>query len=59
MPRISGVNIPDNKKIEYALPYLYGIGRTLAKKVLTEAKIDFNKRAKTLTVEEINRLHAV
>lgn len=59
MPRIAGVNIPDNKKVEFALPYLYGVGRSLAKKILAEAKIDIGKRAKTLTIEEINRLHAV
>lgn len=54
--RIVGVNIPDNKKIEYALPYIYGIGLTSARKILKEAQVDFNKRAKDLTAQEINRI---
>ncbi|HOK35396.1 MAG TPA: 30S ribosomal protein S13 [Candidatus Pacearchaeota archaeon] len=56
MPRIAGVNIPENKKILYSLPYIYGIGLSLAKKILTEANIDFEKRAKDLTAEEVDRL---
>jgi small subunit ribosomal protein S13 len=56
MPRIAGINIPDNKKIIYSLAYLYGIGRSLAKKIITELKINPDKRAKDLTVEELNRL---
>jgi len=56
MPRISGITIPDNKRIEIALTYIYGIGRSLAKKILIETKIDFNKKAKDLTPEEINLL---
>jgi len=56
MPRILGVDIPREKRIEAALPYLYGVGPYRAKKILTEAKIDFNRRAKDLTDEEIARL---
>jgi small subunit ribosomal protein S13 len=56
MPRIAGVNIPDNKRIEVALTYVYGIGRTLSNKILTQAKIDPNVRANKLTAEEVNRL---
>lgn len=56
MPRIAGINIPDNKKIIYSLAYLYGIGQNLAKKIILESKINPNKRAKDLTVEELNRL---
>lgn len=56
MPRIAGVNIPDNKKIEVALTYVYGIGRTLSNKILAQAKIDPNIRANKLTAEEVNRL---
>jgi len=56
MPRIAGVNIPDNKRIEVALTYVYGIGRTLSNKILTQAKIDPNIRANKLTAEEVNRL---
>lgn len=54
--RIAGVNIPDNKKIEYALPYIYGIGLPLAKKILAGAQIDPNKWAKNLEPAEVNRL---
>ncbi len=54
--RIAGSNIPDNKRIEVALTYLYGIGRTLAVKTLAAAKVDVNKRAKELTAEEVNRI---
>lgn len=56
MPRIAGINIPDNKRIEIALTYVYGIGRTLSNKILTQAKIDPNVRANKLTAEEVNRL---
>ena len=54
--RIFGVNIPDNKRIEIALTYLYCVGRPLAGRILQSAKVDMNKRAKTLTPEEINRI---
>jgi len=56
MPRIAGINIPDNKRIEVALTYVYGIGRTLSNKILAQAKIDPNVRANKLTAEEVNRL---
>ncbi len=54
--RISGINIPDNKRIEIALTYLYGIGRTLSQKILTGTGIDWNKRAKDLTPDEVNKI---
>lgn len=56
MPRIAGISIPDDKKIEFALPYIYGIGHALSVKILAEAGIDPNKRARELTVEENNKL---
>jgi small subunit ribosomal protein S13 len=56
MPRIAGVNIPENKRIEIALTYIYGIGRPLSKRVLDELKIDFNKKASELTPKEVNDL---
>ena len=59
MPRLLGVNIPDNKKIEYALTYIYGIGPVLSKNVLLKAKIDLNKRAKDLTQDELNKIKEV
>lgn len=54
--RILGITIPDNKKIAFALPYIYGIGRTTAGEVLAQTKIDPDKRAKDLTPEEVNRI---
>ncbi len=54
--RIIGTNIPDNKQIEIALTYLYGIGRALSQKILAATKIDPRKRAKDMTPEEVNRI---
>ncbi|MBI2625210.1 MAG: 30S ribosomal protein S13 [Candidatus Nealsonbacteria bacterium] len=56
MPRIAGVNIPENKRIEIALTYIYGIGRSLSAKILKEANIDFNLRASQLNAEQTNKL---
>jgi len=47
--RISGINIPKDKKVIISLSYLYGIGPTLSKKILSEAKVDGNIRVKDLT----------
>lgn len=59
MPRISGVNIPDNKRIEVALTYIYGIGLTLSNLILDTAGIDKNKRAKDLSGDEINKIQGI
>ena len=56
MPRIAGINIPDNKQIEIALTYIYGIGRPLARKILNQLNIDRSRRASQLTTEELSRL---
>ena len=56
MPRIAGVNIPDNKQILISLTYLYGIGASLAKDILKGSGIDFSKKAKNLSQEELDRL---
>jgi small subunit ribosomal protein S13 len=56
MARIKGVDIPDNKRIEIALTYIYGIGRSLSNKILTDAKVDINKRAGKLDNDELNRI---
>jgi len=56
MPRIAGVNIPDNKQIEIALTYIYGIGRSLSKKILQEAEINPQTKASQLSIAEINKL---
>jgi len=54
--RILGVNIPDNKRVEVALTYFYGIGRSLSRKALLETNIDFDKRVKDLNPDELNRI---
>ncbi len=56
MPRIAGVNIPENKRIAIAITYIYGIGNSLSKKILSEVKIDPNKKASELTQTEVNDL---
>lgn len=53
MPRLLGVEIPNDKKIEYSLPYIYGIGLPLSRKVLAATNIDPNIRAGELTDEQI------
>jgi len=59
MARIQGVDIPDNKRGEISLTYIYGIGRSTAQKVLTEANIDLNKKAKDWTDEESNLIRSI
>ena len=59
MPRIGGVDIPKEKRVEIALTYIYGIGRSLSNKVLKIANISPDKRAKDLTEEEVARLSSV
>ncbi|MFH0806750.1 MAG: 30S ribosomal protein S13 [Candidatus Brennerbacteria bacterium] len=56
--RVAGVNIPDEKKIPIALTYLYGIGRARAEEIVTAAKVDSKKRAKELSLEEVNRIQS-
>ena len=51
MPRILGVDIPKEKRIEASLAYIYGIGPVRSREVLDQAKIDCNRRAKELTDE--------
>ncbi|HEY5892848.1 MAG TPA: 30S ribosomal protein S13 [Chthoniobacterales bacterium] len=60
MPRLLGVEIPGDKRIEASLPYIYGIGPATAKKILEQANIDPNIRAKNLTPEQLGELiHAI
>ena len=56
MPRIAGVNIPENKQIGIGLSYIYGIGPATSKMVLASAKIDFSRKASELSQEETSRL---
>jgi small subunit ribosomal protein S13 len=53
MARVAGADIPDAKRVEIALTYIYGIGRTRSVKILTETKIDKNIRVKDLTDDQL------
>jgi len=59
MARISGVDIPNNKRVEIGLTYIYGIGHSSSLKILKEANINTDTRVKDLTDEEINELRKV
>ncbi|NLB55073.1 MAG: 30S ribosomal protein S13 [Lentisphaerae bacterium] len=59
MPRILGVDIPGNKKVPYALRYIYGIGPTSSDKIVELAEISPDKKADDLTGDEITRITAV
>jgi len=54
--RIAGVNIPDNKRLEVALSYIYGIGKSLSRGILLKANISFDARAKELNETEQNTI---
>jgi small subunit ribosomal protein S13 len=56
MPRILAVEIPGEKKLPYSLAYIYGIGIPLAKQIIEATGLDPERRAKTLTEEEINKI---
>ena len=56
MARISGVDIPRDKRVEVALTYIYGIGLTTSKRVLEYTRVNSDTRVKNLTEEEVNRL---
>ena len=56
MARFAGVDLPQNKRAEISLTYLYGIGRSLSNKILEKTGIDKNKRMKDLTDSEINKI---
>jgi small subunit ribosomal protein S13 len=57
--RISGVLLPGNKRIEYALPYLFGIGLSLSQKILKEANIDPGKKTDTLSEQEVGAIRSI
>jgi small subunit ribosomal protein S13 len=59
MARISGVDIPSEKRLDIALTYIYGIGRTNVIKVLKEAQLPPEKRVNTLTDEETNKISKI
>ncbi len=59
MARIAGINIPDNKRVEIALTYIFGIGAKSAKDILAASQISPDKRTKDLTTEEIDRIRNI
>ena len=59
MARIAGVDLPNNKRLEIALTYIYGIGRTLSGQILDKAGIDRNKKTDALTDEDITALRKI
>ena len=59
MPRIAGINVPENKQIEVALTYIYGIGRSLSREILKKAGIDSFRKAVDLDPKEVAKLKDV
>ncbi len=59
MARIAGVDLPKRKRMEIALTYIYGIGRSSAQKILTEAGIDWDTKSDDLTGEQITRIRKI
>lgn len=59
MPRIAGVDIPNNKRVEIALTYIFGIGRTLSNNILNEASISPAVKVKDLTDQEIALIRGI
>ncbi|MCP5050121.1 MAG: 30S ribosomal protein S13 [bacterium] len=56
MARIAGVEIPNNKRVEIGLTYIFGIGRKKSRDILESAKVDINKKVKDLSTEETTRI---
>ena len=56
MARINGIDVPNNKRIEIALTYIYGIGRSLSNQILSDAQVNKNKKAGELSNEELGRI---
>lgn len=56
MARIAGIEIPNQKRVEVGLTYIYGIGRPKSKAILDIVKVDVNKKVKDLSAEELNRI---
>jgi len=59
MARIAGVDLPRNKRMEVALTYIYGVGRSSSRKILAEANIDLNKKTDAISDDEIARIRSV
>src|SRR3990167_2783795 len=59
MPRVIGIDIPDNKRLEVSLTYIYGVGRRVSNQIIEKLGLDKNMRAKQLTEDQIAQLNAV
>ncbi|OGN65288.1 MAG: 30S ribosomal protein S13 [Chlamydiae bacterium RIFCSPHIGHO2_12_FULL_49_9] len=59
MPRIIGIDVPDNKRLEVSLTYIYGVGRRVSNQIIEKLGLDKNMRAKQLTEDQIAQLNAV
>lgn len=59
MPRVIGIDIPDNKRLEVSLTYIYGIGRCLANRIIEKLGLDKNMRAHNLTQDDIAKINGL
>ena len=59
MARIAGVDLPRGKRMEVALTYIFGVGRPNARKILTDARIDFDKKTDDLTESEVAKIREI
>lgn len=59
MARIAGIDLPKNKRAEIGLTFIYGIGRTISRKILERVGVDFNKKIGDLTDEEVNKIRNI
>lgn len=59
MPRVIGIDIPDNKRLEISLTYIFGIGRKLSTRIIAKLGLDPNMRAHKLTEDDIAKLNAL
>ena len=59
MARISGIDLPNSKRVEIGLTYIYGIGTNISNDILTKAKIDKNVRVSDLTAEQVNKIRTI
>ncbi len=59
MARIAGVDLPDNKRVEIGLTYIFGIGKSVSNQIIEEAKVDRNTKVKDLNEEEIGKIRQI
>jgi small subunit ribosomal protein S13 len=59
LARIAGIDLPRNKRVEVALTYIFGIGRSTSQEILAKAKVDFNTRSDDLTEDEVAKIRKI